>query len=153
MTLRIGNHQSLMKPVLSLFQFIIGIVFLASTLVASAGDIAVYGIVKEQRFVQTNDAAPSLESAEPFAFQCFVDATGPGLINDAFVNLPGGGMRTMPPSPIQARTMLDRGEKVTPWATPAAASPLPMTSNTARLNRARMVPPLETPSLEENRGH
>jgi hypothetical protein len=58
-------------------------------------DVSFYGIVKVQEFAQTNDSAPSLEGATPFSFYCFAETTAPGLITNAFVQLPGGGSRAI----------------------------------------------------------
>jgi len=84
-----------MKTILSHIQFIFCIVILSFAPAAFAGDIAVYGLVKEQRLVQTNNAAPVPDAASPFSFQCFVDSTGPDLITSASVSLPSSAMRTL----------------------------------------------------------
>lgn len=62
-----------------------------------AGDISFYAVLKEQDFVQTNNAAPPSDTNAPFFFQCVVDSNGPGLISDASVQLPSGGSRTLLP--------------------------------------------------------
>ena len=86
-----------MKPVLSRVQFLIGLALLATTQLVWAGDIAFFGIAKEQRLVQTNNAAPVADASMPFNFLCFIDSTGPDLITDATVRLPSSASRTLVP--------------------------------------------------------
>lgn len=62
-----------------------------------AGDISFYGIFKEQDFVQTNNTAPISDTNGPALFQCEVDSSSSGLIDDASVQLPNSSSRTLVP--------------------------------------------------------
>ena len=52
---------------------------------AAAADVAVYGILKSQQFVQTNDSAAVPLPGGGFAFNAFVIATGFGAVTNATV--------------------------------------------------------------------
>ncbi|MEP6663246.1 MAG: hypothetical protein ABJC04_06230 [Verrucomicrobiota bacterium] len=86
-----------MKSILpgGLAQRILTLGLLLFTQTLFAGDISFFGLFKMQNFNQTNNAAPVADSVAPFGFQCNVDSSGPDLITDASVQLPGGGSRTL----------------------------------------------------------
>ncbi|MEO6033931.1 MAG: hypothetical protein ABIQ35_01620 [Verrucomicrobiota bacterium] len=84
-----------MKHFFSPFPFTFFAVLFTSALTVSAGDISFYGLIKEQRLVQTNNAAPIPDTNAPFSLQCFVDSSGPDLITDASIRLPGGASRLL----------------------------------------------------------
>jgi hypothetical protein len=60
-----------------------------------AADVSFYGVLKQTTFLQSSASAPALAPVEAFGFQAFVDSSQPDVITDAFLQLPGGGSRTL----------------------------------------------------------
>jgi hypothetical protein len=87
--------KTILPRILAKLIFVVGVfVFVQNSF---AGDISFFGIIKEQDFFQTNNAAPSSDTNSPFLFQCFVDSSGPDLIDSASVQLPNSSSRILQP--------------------------------------------------------
>lgn len=77
------------------------VLLLTSTLAAPAADVEFYGVVKMQRFHQSNPTAPALAEGEgpnaepPFVFNAFVDLGSSNAATSATLTLPGGAQRTL----------------------------------------------------------
>jgi hypothetical protein len=63
----------------------------------SAMDVGFYGILKKQYFTQTSASGPVLLQSEPFAWEAFVEAVEPLVINSSVIQIPGGGSRALNP--------------------------------------------------------
>jgi hypothetical protein len=89
---KLGMHQG---------RYLGMILLLTTSLAALGADVEFYGVVKMQRFMQSNATAPALAESEsedgepPFVFNAFVDLDGSNSVTSAILTLPGGAQRTL----------------------------------------------------------
>lgn len=95
---RVGSPQFIMKPTHRMGLGWLWVALFCAVNVRGA-DVAAFGIIKSQQFVQTNDSAAVPLASSGFAFNAFVIATGFGAVTNATVK-PSNATPLRPLAPL-----------------------------------------------------